>query len=147
MLAAKLSGVKVRIHTVAGMPLMVEHGAKLQLLKFIERLTYSGANHVWPNSNSLYNYIIDHQFTSKNKLSIIGKGSTNGINTNRFSAAVLDEHIINEVKHSINYNTQNTYLLCIGRLVADKGIVELVNVFTALQKKACCFKTDFSRRF
>ncbi|WP_460558999.1 glycosyltransferase family 4 protein [Ferruginibacter profundus] len=140
MLAARFAGVKVRIHTVAGMPLMVEKGAKLKLLKFIEKLTYWGANQVWPNSYSLYNYIVDHKFTSKQKLSIIGKGSTNGINTNRFSAAVLDKNIINEVKHSINYTEQNTYLLCIGRLVADKGIVELVNVFTALQKKHSTLK-------
>lgn len=135
MLAAKLAGVKVRIHTVAGMPLMVEKGAKLKLLTFIEKLTYSAANHVWPNSNSLYQYIVAHQFTTTKKLNILGKGSTNGINTNRFNAAALDEKIIAEVKNSIQYTPQHIYLLCIGRLVADKGIVELVQVFTALQKE------------
>jgi glycosyltransferase involved in cell wall biosynthesis len=135
MLAAKISGVKVRIHTVAGMPLMVEKGFKLQLLKFIEKLTYRAANYVWPNSNSLYNYIIDNKFTSAKKLNIISKGSTNGININRFSKTVLDENTVLEIKNSINYSAQHIYLLCIGRLVADKGIVELVNVFTTLQKK------------
>ena len=58
MLAAKLCGVKIRIHTVAGLPLMVEKGFKYQLLKFIEKLTYAAANHVWPNSNSLYNLLL-----------------------------------------------------------------------------------------
>ncbi len=134
MLAAKLAGVKVRIHTVAGMPLMVAKGAKLQLLKSIEKLTYSAASNVWPNSNSLYNYIIEHKFAAPKKLSIIGKGSTNGINISRFNASVLNENTIAEVKNSIKYAPQNIYLLCIGRLVADKGIVELVNVFTSLQK-------------
>jgi len=140
MLAAKLAGVKVRIHTVAGMPLMVEQGAKLWLLTFIEKLTYSAANNVWPNSKSLYNYIIEHKFTTAKKLGIIGKGSTNGININRFSAAVLNQNTITEVKESIHFSPQNIYLLCIGRLVADKGIVELVNVFTALQKKHAALK-------
>ncbi len=135
MLAAKLCGVKVRIHTVAGMPLMVEKGFKLQLLKFIEKLTYRAANHVWPNSNSLYNYIIDHKFTGTKKLNIIGKGSTNGININRFSKDFLDEQLLSKIKGSINYSEQFKYLLCVGRLVADKGIVELVNVFVSLQKK------------
>ena len=65
MLAAKLSGVKVRIHTVAGMPLMVEKGFKLKLLTFIEKLTYWAANHVWPNSGSLYNYITQHRLTTQ----------------------------------------------------------------------------------
>jgi glycosyltransferase involved in cell wall biosynthesis len=135
MWAAKLSGVKIRIHTVAGMPLMVEKGFKLRLLTFIEKLTYKAANHVWPNSGSLYNYIVEHKFTTVKKLKIIGKGSTNGINTNRFNKNVLDEKVIQDVKASINFSAEAVYLLCIGRLVADKGIVELVNVFSLLQKK------------
>jgi glycosyltransferase involved in cell wall biosynthesis len=140
MLAAKICGVKVRIHTVAGMPLMVEKGFKLQLLKFIEKLTYKAANQVWPNSNSLYNYIVDNKFAALKKVKIIGKGSTNGINIKRFNKAVLDAVVLNQVKNSIGYAPQFTYLLCIGRLVADKGIVELVNVFSALQKKQADLK-------
>jgi glycosyltransferase involved in cell wall biosynthesis len=140
MVAAKFCRVKVRIHTVAGMPLMVEKGFKLQLLKFIEKLTYKAANQVWPNSNSLYNYIAENKFAPTKKLKIIGKGSTNGINTNRFNATVLDEKIINEIKENIQYSNQFTYLLCIGRLVADKGIVELVNVFLILPKKQANLK-------
>lgn len=135
MIAAKICGVKIRIHTVAGMPLMVEKGFKLQLLKFIEKLTYSAANYVWPNSKSLYNYIVENKFTNPAKLNIIGKGSTNGINISRFNKAVLEEKTILDIKNSINYSQQFVYLLCIGRLVADKGIVELVNVFLSLQKK------------
>jgi glycosyltransferase involved in cell wall biosynthesis len=135
MLAAKICGIKVRIHTVAGMPLMVEKGFKLKLLKFIEKLTYGAANQVWPNSTSLYNYIIDHKFTAVKKLKIIGKGSTNGINTNQFTKNLPNNKLLSEVKDSISYSEQCTYLLCIGRLVADKGIVELVNIFSILEKK------------
>jgi len=135
MMAAKFCGVKVRIHTVAGMPLMVEKGFTFQLLKFTEKLTYSSANHVWPNSNSLYNYIAGNKFTSVKKLNIIGKGSTNGIDINRFNTNALQQNQIDEVKQSIGYEPQFTYLLCIGRLVLDKGIAELVNVFLSLQKK------------
>jgi glycosyltransferase involved in cell wall biosynthesis len=135
MLAAKFCGIKIRIHTVAGMPLMVEKGFKLKLLSFIEKLTYWAANEVWPNSNSLYSYIEKHGFTSVKKLRIISKGSTNGINISRFNQNVLDEKIIQQVKASIQYDNNFTYLLCIGRLVADKGIVELVQVFTAIQKQ------------
>lgn len=135
MLAAKLTGVKVRIHTVAGMPLMVEKGFKLKLLTFIEKLTYWGAGHVWPNSRSLYEYIKEHKLTPEKKLHIIAKGSTNGINLSRFNKAQLSEESIAEIKEHIHYSAENIYLLCIGRLVADKGIVELVHVFTRLQKK------------
>jgi glycosyltransferase involved in cell wall biosynthesis len=133
MLAAKLCGVKVRIHTVAGLPLMVETGFKYQLLKFIEKLTYSAATHIWPNSNSLLQFIQHKKLAANSKLSVIGKGSSNGINTNRFNKTSLDAAILENVKASFKYNPSNIYLLCIGRLVKDKGIPELVQAFVALQ--------------
>ena len=134
MLAAKLCGIKIRIHTVAGLPLMVEKGFRYQLLKFIEKLTYTAANHVWPNSNSLMGFISKSKLCKTKKLKIIAKGSTNGVQVNRFSKENLDEKIINEIKGQINYTADKTYLLCIGRMVKDKGLVELVNVFKQLQK-------------
>ncbi|HAO47434.1 MAG TPA: glycosyltransferase family 1 protein [Chitinophagaceae bacterium] len=140
MMAAKFCGVNVRIHTVAGLPLMVETGFKYRLLKFIEKLTYSSATQVWPNSQSLLEFIRGKELCDKNKLNIIGKGSTNGINTNRFSKEALDEKTIQLVKEQIRYSPQYKYLLCIGRLVADKGIVELVNVFSQLQKNDTSLK-------
>lgn len=140
MLAAKICGVKTRIHTVAGLPLMVERGFKYQLLKFIEKLTYGAANQVWPNSNSLLSFISKNKLANPAKLRIIGKGSTNGIDINRFSKEALDEKIITKIQDQLNYSSQNKYLLCIGRLVADKGIVELVNVFVQLQKSDVSLK-------
>lgn len=134
MLAARLCGVKVRIHTVAGLPLMVERGFKYRLLKTMEKLTYAAANQVWPNSNSLMQYISRHKLCPPSKLSIIAKGSTNGIDINRFSKVNLDVKMIDEVKRQSGYDAQYTYLLCIGRLVKDKGIPELVNVFKQLQE-------------
>lgn len=134
MLAAKYCGVKIRIHTVAGLPMMVEKGFKYWLLKQVEKLTYKAANHVWPNSNSLMEFISAQHLVSAPKLKVIGKGSTNGIDLNRFSVSVLQEKKIQDCKASINYSDQNKYLLCIGRLVVDKGIVILINGFTALQK-------------
>ncbi|MBK8611231.1 MAG: glycosyltransferase family 4 protein [Chitinophagaceae bacterium] len=134
MLAARFCGVKIRIHTVAGLPMMVETGGKYQVLKFIERVTYAAAGQVWPNSHSLMKFIVDHKLCRSAKLRVIAKGSTNGINISRFSADVLDADKLSEIKDLLNYNHENTYLLCIGRLVMDKGIVELVAAFSDLYK-------------
>ncbi len=134
MLAAKFCGVKTRIHTVAGLPLMVEKGFKYRVLKFTEKLTYAAANHVWPNSNSLMKIIIEKKLCKTGKLQVIAKGSTNGININRFNKEVLHENVLHEIKKQVNFSNEYKYLLCIGRLVKDKGIAELVHVFTQLQK-------------
>ena len=134
MLAARISGIKIRIHTVAGLPLMEESGVKYALLKQIERITYSAANHVWPNSNSLYDFIKENNLVKENKLKVIGKGSTNGVSSRRFNKDALDKGFLEVIKEKINYDPANIYLLCIGRLVKHKGIVELVNVFLSLKK-------------
>lgn len=135
MLAARISGVKVRIHTVAGLPLMVEHGFRYRLLKCMEKLTYASATQVWPNSHSLLEFIEAHKLCKSGKLQVIGKGSSNGIDTGRFDSAALDQELLQQVKQKIGYDPSFTYLLCVGRLVTDKGIVELVNVFNTLQQR------------
>jgi glycosyltransferase involved in cell wall biosynthesis len=113
---------------------MIETGFKYRLLKFIEKLTYASASQVWPNSNSLMKYIVENKLCKASKLHIIAKGSTNGINIDRFSNEALNEKILNDIKEQVNFSAEDTYLLCIGRLVKDKGIVELVHVFTQIQK-------------
>ncbi|MFZ1527335.1 MAG: glycosyltransferase family 4 protein [Ferruginibacter sp.] len=133
MIAAKICGVKTRVHTVAGLPMMVENGMKFKLLKLLEKITYAAATNVWPNSGSLLNYITDNRLTKRSKLQVIGKGSSNGINLSKFNNGQLNQATIDEIKTEINYSSANTYLLFMGRLVKDKGIVELVNAFTALQ--------------
>jgi glycosyltransferase involved in cell wall biosynthesis len=135
MIAAKLCGVRVRIHTVAGLPLMVEKGVKLRILEWVEKITYAAATNVWPNSNSLKNFILQHRFTSAKKLLVVGKGSSNGIDIDRFSPEKLGTTILEEIKQNIQYNKDNVYLLFIGRLVLDKGIVELIHVFKKLYEK------------
>lgn len=134
MMASWMCGVKVRIHTVAGLPLMVENGWKLKVLKIVEKIAYAAATNVWPNGPSLSNYILQNKYTKPSKLSIIGKGSSNGIDLQKFNPSGLDSHILDEVKGLIDYRENLTYLLFVGRMVYDKGVVELINVFTELQK-------------
>ena len=134
MLASWLCRVDLKIHTVAGLPLMTATGSKRKLLNFIEKLTYRCADYVLPNSRSIYEFIQNNKFTSDSKLDIIGKGSSNGINLDRFNPKNLDETILNEIKQSISFDSNSIYLLAIGRVVRDKGIVELINAFIILKE-------------
>ncbi|MBC7935298.1 MAG: glycosyltransferase [Rhizobacter sp.] len=149
MLAAWICSTQVRIHTVAGLPLMVEKGLKLKLLKFIEKLTYAAATNVWPNGDSMKKFIIEHKFCSPAKLTIIGKGSSNGVDTGRFNKDTLDPATLAVIKQKIDHHTGMMYLLFTGRLVADKGIVELITVFEAIQKNNASLRLiltgDFER--
>lgn len=135
MLAAKLAGVKIRIHTVAGLRFMTANGFKRKLLVFMEKLTASSAQHVWPNSLSLQQYIINNKLADPKKLQIIGKGSSNGIDLNRYSAHKLDPAILESVKKQINYDPSLKYILNMGRIVKDKGINEVMQVFKQIHEE------------
>lgn len=133
MLAARILGVPVRIHTIAGLPFMTATGFKRRLLMAMERLTYWGAQHVWPNSPSMLAYVRQQGLCPQRKLDIIGHGSTNGIDLGVFSPEAVSEARREAVRHQIGYQTDSTYLMAIGRVVRDKGIPELVAAFTRLR--------------
>lgn len=135
MLAAKLAGVKIRIHTIAGLRFMTSTGFTRKLLVSMEKLTARAATHVWPNSFSLLDFITTLKLVKKSKLEVIGLGSSNGINLSRFSTAALRPERLREIKASIQYNENLTYFLCVGRIVHDKGIDELVNAFVRINKE------------
>jgi glycosyltransferase involved in cell wall biosynthesis len=134
MLAAKSAGVKIRIHTVAGLPLMLETGFKKQLLLFTERLTYFAATNIWPNSKSMKAFIIEHKLAKVDKLGMISNGSTNGVDLQKFSQHTLNEATKNKMARSVP-ETDGLKILCVGRMVKDKGIEELLSVFEKLQKQ------------
>ena len=55
MLASYLANIPIRLHTVAGLPLLETTGLKRKILNFVEKLTYKCATNVYPNSNGLKN--------------------------------------------------------------------------------------------
>jgi len=133
MLAARLAGVPHRLHTVAGLPLMEATGTKRKILNFVERLTYSSATRVYPNSKGLYDFILQNNFTQSNKLKIIANGSSNGIDTAFFSPDQVTEIERVTLREKLNIQPDNFVFVFVGRIVSDKGINELIKAFSELQ--------------
>lgn len=135
MLAARMAGVKIRIHTIAGLRFMTVTGFKKKILVWMEKLTGSAATHVWPNSFSLLNYVREHKLVKEKKLAVIGKGSSNGVDLGRFSVSALKPEKVREIKELLHYDEQLVYILNMGRIVKDKGIDELMQVFQVLHQE------------
>ena len=127
MLAAWITRVPCRLHTIAGLPLLVATGKKRRLLNFVEKVTYACATKVYPNSFVMKQIVLDLGFTRPEKLKVIANGSSNGINTDFFSPKASFTHID---------TTDQTFTFCfVGRMVTDKGINELVHAFVRLYEK------------
>jgi len=132
MLASFLARVPVRLHTVAGLPLLEAKGLKRFVLNFVEKLTYKFSTKVYPNSFGLKDIIIKNRFTSEDKLRVIGNGSSNGIDTSYFSPDLFSKEEKRSLKSKLGIEKNDFVFIFVGRIVSDKGINELVEVFNEL---------------
>ena len=129
MLAAKMAGIKIRVHTIAGLRYVTTKGMSRRILIAMEKLTGIAATHVWPNSGSMKTFIEANRLVTPRKLEVIGWGSSNGVNLARYNPAVLKQEKLNEVKALVKHDPSLFYFLSVGRLVHDKGMDELLLAF------------------
>ena len=137
MMAAWLARVSIRLHTVAGLPLMEATGFKRQLLNFAEKMTYFFATKVYPNSYGLKDFIVSEKLCGENKLKVIGSGSSNGIDTAYFDPKHYGDDDKINLRTSIQIAESDFVFVFIGRLVKDKGINELVGAFKNINAQNC----------
>jgi glycosyltransferase involved in cell wall biosynthesis len=140
MIAAKLVGVPHRFHTVAGLPLLLANGNKRKVLNLVEKVTYSCASKVFPNSFGLKEIIIEHDFCDFSKLKVLANGSSNGINTKYFDPSLFPEDEKHELKRNLGIDSNDLVFIFIGRLVSDKGINEMINAFKRLNNEVALLK-------
>lgn len=128
---ACLTGVKKRIYTCRGFRYEHEKGMKRKILMFMEKLTSHLAHSVICISPSVKKLgLADHIFP-ENKAFVLGKGSSNGINLNRFNRIKIDteakEVLIREL------GIKNKFIFgFVGRIIDRKGVQELYTAFNQL---------------
>ncbi|HEY4324223.1 MAG TPA: glycosyltransferase family 4 protein [Mucilaginibacter sp.] len=132
-LAAKITGVPLRIHTIAGLPLMEYAGKKRILLNYVERLTYYCSHWILPNSKSQAKFIIEEKFTDPKKIHIIGQGSSNGIDRNYYSKTKDVLQQAKSLMEELNLTCDDFKICFVGRLANSKGINELVYAYKKLE--------------
>jgi glycosyltransferase involved in cell wall biosynthesis len=136
MLAAYICRVPIKIHTVAGLPLMEANGIKRRILNFVEFVTYWCADWVLPNSVELKNVISDLDLCpNADKIKVLGRGSSNGIDLKYYdkSPEIVQQSIT--FREACNLKDEDIVLAFMGRLANYKGINELVEAFKILQDK------------
>lgn len=136
MLAARLCNVPLRMHTVAGLPLMETTGLKRRMLEITEVITYACATNVYPNSAGLKRFIEKHFGITAPKLKVIGKGSSNGIDVNHFHTTDALKAEAMRIRNGFQISAGDLVFCFVGRVVRDKGIVELVDAFRRVRAEA-----------
>lgn len=131
MIAAKLAGVPVRIHTFTGLIFPSKKGVLQRLLIAMDRVLCYCATQVYPEGEGVRNDLIHYKITSK-PLKVIASGNVNGIDTAYFSKEQVSCQEQQKLKKELGINENDFVFIFVGRLVGDKGINELVSAFSQL---------------
>lgn len=132
MLAAWLQRVPIRIHSVVGLPHMEATGVKKIILELTERMTYFCCTKLYTNSLNLKKYI--QKYFYYKDIDVIGQGSANGVDVHWFCDTLSVKEKI-KVRETLDILENDFVVTFIGRIVKDKGIDELTEVFTMLSQK------------
>ncbi|MDO4230249.1 MAG: glycosyltransferase family 4 protein [Capnocytophaga sp.] len=131
MLAAKIAGVPIRIHTFTGLIFPTQTGIMQKILILMDRLLCWAATNIYPEGNGVKQDLINYKITSK-PLKVIANGNVNGIDLAFFSPTEISENQKVELKQQLGIQPDDFVFVFVGRLVGDKGINELVEAFSTL---------------
>jgi len=126
MLAGRIAGVRLRIHTFTGQVWATRLGFSRLLLKTMDRLLASSATNLLADSFSQRQFLVDQGITRAEKISVLADGSISGVNTGKFKP---DTNARGEIRKQLGVSDQDVLLLFLGRLNRDKGVLDLVTAF------------------
>lgn len=136
--AAWLSLVSTRVYTIHGLPYMTAIGFRRRLLYWSERLTCSLSHRVLCVSDSICEIAIADKLCSSNKIAVLNNGTCNGIDAdNRFNREVQLIQRSNEISLREQFGIPPNAVVMgfVGRIVRDKGLVELVTAWQHLREE------------
>lgn len=133
MIASFLARVPIRIYHVHGLPHVTATGLKRSLLRLTERISCLLAHRVFCVSDSLVNQLCDEGICVKSRVRVLHNGSINGVDAlGRFNPIRYNAE---EIRHSIGIPRNARIIGFVGRLVRDKGVLELVESWAVLRQK------------
>lgn len=136
IIAAWLARVPKRLYFRHGLVYETSKGLKRFILITCDRVTAWCATQVVCVSPSVLEISIKDKLGRKSKQRILGKGTCGGVDTqNLFNPDNVDKQEIDALRNSLGIKKDDFVIGFTGRLVKDKGIIELIRAFNMLQDR------------
>lgn len=131
ILAAKLAGVKIRIHIFTGQVWHTKKGFFKKFLKNLDRIIVYYSTHILVDGESQRQFLIQNKIIKDSNSSVLGKGSISGVDTDKF---IPTKEIRDKYRTDLHITNEVVFLF-LGRMNIDKGILDLAHSFSKLNKK------------
>jgi glycosyltransferase involved in cell wall biosynthesis len=136
MIAAALCRVPVRVYHMRGLPLMGATGWKRQLLRVTERMACGLAHEVICVSHSVRSEAVEAGLCPPHRIRVLLGGSGNGVDASgRFDPARQGDAVRRRVRTELGIGDDDVVLGFVGRIVRDKGVVELAAAWQVLRRE------------
>ncbi len=135
-LAGLIAGTPLRVYHMRGLPLSTATGAKRTLLRWTERIACAAAHRVICVSPSLRAEALSERLCSADKITVLAEGSGNGVDaTGKFDPGHLEPGTRERLREQLGIPEGAVAIGFLGRLVRDKGVIELVAALEALLER------------
>lgn len=131
LISARILGVKKRVYTCRGLRFETISGNTRRILILMEKLTAAMAHKVIFVSPSLAKAAESYNICDPKKGVVIGKGSSNGVNTEAFNRDKIDSSKRQELINQFGLEGK-LVIGFVGRVTEEKGVLELMDVFEEL---------------
>ena len=134
MVAARIAGVPVRLHSFTGLVFPTSHGFKRSLLMFTDRLTCACATHIHAEGQGVRSDLLGFGITKK-EVRVLHHGNIRGVDLPHYAVddAMRQKGAAIRKRHGM---AEDAFVFIFaGRLVRDKGIVELMEAYSRLRKE------------
>jgi glycosyltransferase involved in cell wall biosynthesis len=136
MLGAWLARVPVRVYHLHGLPLMTATGLKRRLLWWAEKISCFLAHQVLCVSRSLREVAVAERLCPSDKIKVLLSGSINGVDAEAaFNPARVGAEARAAVRARHGIPPDATVVGFVGRVVRDKGLVELAEAWRTLREE------------
>ncbi len=127
--AAYMVNTPIRLHTFTGQPWVEVGFLKGILLKLADKCIGIFNTACYADSVSQKEFLVLKKIINPSKISVLGKGSLAGVDVQRFNPGEFSEVERSMIRQSLQIPVNSIVLLFVGRIVKDKGVIELVKAF------------------
>ncbi|MCH5329675.1 MAG: glycosyltransferase family 4 protein [Alistipes sp.] len=134
MMAARIAGVPVRVHTFTGLMFPSSRGFRRRLLMTTDRITCRCATHVIAEGEGVRGDLLKYGITRKN-VRVLGYGNLRGVDMEYYSRTAEVAERASALRASLGISDGGFVFVYAGRVVRDKGIDELAEAFCRLRSE------------
>lgn len=132
MIAARIAGVPLRVHTFTGLLFPTSRGLRRLLLATTDRITCACASHIIAEGQGVRSDLLAHHITRR-PVTVLGHGNVRGVDLTHYSPSPRLESEAAALRRRLGIAPDDKVMIYVGRFVTDKGLRELLDALPAIR--------------